>query len=469
MKHGRGPGNNLSDELLYFGLAERIKSRILSGEYGPGTALPSMRELNRLHGVSLTTIGRAFEILRTQGLVEKGASSRQGYRVASQIPATAPTKGECAELTPTQPGFGPASTQPPARSRRTGVSDTSEPGRQRVTIREVATKAGVSCTTVSYVVNGKSGGGIRISEETRRRVRQAIAELKYRPSQAARTLRTNRSNLIALMVPFVDTPFGSATAASIQKAAARLGLNLAVFSSYDDIDREKELVEGLAEQGVEGLVAQTNQLLKEDLSQLVDRGISTVILGNAPMHDTSDNVMIDEYQASWDVTEELVRLGHRRIALVTGSEGTWYGKLRRKGYLHALKHYGIEPDRRFMGEADSNDPEDGGRWVETFLGLKERPTAAFVANDYIAAHALLYAVDRGIRVPEDLSIVGFDNLPISTLVRPRLSTVDKQVPAMCEMAVDLLFDRLEHNRNGPSRHRFLDYSIIRRESVKALT
>ena len=449
----------MEDGILYQNFSEKIKYKILSGEFAPGQFLPSFRKLNTQYGLSLTTIAKAFRILVKEGLVERGPTTRHGYRVVKYIP----TLQTASDTTDTE-----KSLQPPKRSSKvTNRSQDADSGASlhRATLRDVANLAGVSCTTVSYVINGKSGGGIRISEETRKKVRQAIIQLRYRPNQAARTLRTNRSNIIALMVPYVDTPFGSTTIAAIQKAAEEHGFNLMVLASHDDLDREKMLIEGILKLGVEGLIAQTNNLLTKDLEYLVSAGVSAVILGNAPMHDKTDNVMIDEYQASWDVTADLIKRGHKRIALVSGSEGTWYGKLRRKGYFHALQHFSIPIYPNYAIEVDSFDSEEGARCMEKILNLSPRPSAAFIANDFIAVHAIIYAIDNGIRIPEDLSVVGFDDVPLARIVRPQLSTVNKQIEKMCEIAVALLKDRIETSKNRPAKHVFLEHSIVHRQSV----
>ncbi|MFQ3578639.1 MAG: GntR family transcriptional regulator [Bacteroidales bacterium] len=449
----------MEDGLLYQNFCEKIKYKILSGEYPPGKFMPSFRKLHAQYGLSLTTIARAFKILVEEGLIERGPHTRHGFKVVKNIPALQEKLQSEARVMVSPP-----------KNRKQKVTikvnnHNSDMPLHRVTCRDVANLAGVSCTTVSYVINGKTGGGIRISDETRKKVRQAIAQLNYRPNMAARTLRTNRSNIIALMVPYVDTPFGSTSLAAVQKSAEDHGLNLMVFASHDDVNKEKSLIMEMLKLGVEGFIAQTNNLLSKDIDFLVNAGVAVVILGNAPMHERADNVMIDEYQASWDVTAYLLKLGHKRIALVTGSEGTWYGKLRRKGYFHALQHFSIPVNPNYAIEVDSFDVEEGSRCIKKILDLNPRPTAAFIANDFIAVHGILYAIDKGIRIPEDLSIVGFDDVSLAKVIRPQLTTVNKQIEKMCKTAVSLLKERIETNKHREARHVFLDYSIVERHSV----
>lgn len=155
------------------------------------------------------------------------------------------------------------------------------------------------------------------------------------------------------------------------------------FKKGENFDR------GDVKTGFEGFITQTNNLLNKDLDFFINEGVSVVIHGNPPMNEKVYNITFDEYQASWDVKAYLVKLGHKRIALVSGSEGIWYGKLRRKEYFHAFQHFSVPMDPDSTIEVDSFDPEEGDRCMKKILAANPRPTIAFIVNDYIAIHALL--------------------------------------------------------------------------------
>ena len=153
---------------------------------------------------------------------------------------------------------------------------------KRSTSQDVADLAGVSITTVSYVVNNKTGGNVRISEATRERVMEVVNKLNYRPMSAARSLRTKRTNLLALMIPYIETPFHPLFISAIQREAEKADLDIFIFGTRDDLRREKEFINVLIARNVDGVIIQSHMLQTEDIDQLVQAGIAVVISGNSP-------------------------------------------------------------------------------------------------------------------------------------------------------------------------------------------
>ena len=337
--------------------------------------------------------------------------------------------------------------------------------RKRPTIKDVAEQAGVSRTTVSYVINNKTGGNIRISDATRERVWEAAKALKYRPISAARTLRTRRSNLLALMVPYIETPFNPLFAAAVQREAEKSNLGVIIYAPRDDLRREEGFVDDCISRGVDGFVAQTYRLSEDDIGRLVEAGIAVVIHGITPTHPFADNVVFDEVRAVEEVIAYLIDKGHRRIGTIAGPQDRWPGRLRKEGYVNALRAHGIPIADELICEVDSFRRGSGVPGIQRLLALPEPPTAVFASNDVHAVDALLFALDAGLSVPGDLAIVGFDDTPEATTVRPRLTTIHKDTEWLGTTAVQMVVERIASQDPIPSRRKVLDLEIMVRESA----
>jgi DNA-binding LacI/PurR family transcriptional regulator len=337
--------------------------------------------------------------------------------------------------------------------------------KKRPTSQDVADLAGVSVTTVSFVINEKSGGNVRISEETRRRVWEAVKVLNYRPSSAARSLRTRRSGLLALVLPQLRTHYHPLLAAAVQHAAQEKGFDIIIYTTQNDVQREEALLSTVLSRGVDGAIIHSLQQSSDYIETLVEAGISVVIHGNSPTHPFADNVMIDEVKAVEEIVSHLIKSGHVRVATIAGPGATYVGKLRKEGYLNALRAHDIPVADELIFEADSWTPGAGTQGLHKLLGLSEPPTAVFAASDPMAAEALLVALDTGLSVPEDVAIAGIDDTPEATMVRPRLTTVHKDVNLMGATATQLLMERIESGDLLPARQIILSHRIVRRESA----
>ena len=336
---------------------------------------------------------------------------------------------------------------------------------KRPTSKDVADLAGVSRTTVSYVINEKTGGSIRISDETRKKVQDAVKALNYQPIIAARTLRTNRSNLLALMVPHIETPFHPLLAAAIQSEIEDSSFDLIVYGTRDDYQHEKAFLDSLLRRGVDGVIMQTFQLNEDEIDSLVTNGIAVVVLGESPTHPYIDNVVLDEAQAVEEVITYLIDKGYRRIGTIAGPEGTWCGRVRKEGYVRALEARGISIEEELIVEADFFDGESAGQAMQRLLSLPEPPDAVFVASDLMAVKALNSALDLGLSVPEDLAIVGFNDIPLAVMTRPRLTTIRKDVDQISAAAIKLLLERINSEAQIRARQIVLDHKIVYRESA----
>ncbi len=337
--------------------------------------------------------------------------------------------------------------------------------RKRPTTRDVAELAGVSITTVSFVINNKTDGNVKISEATRQRVLNAVEELNYRPSSAAQSLRTRRSNMLALMIPQIEAPFHPRFASAVQREGEKNNLDVFIYSTRDQLDREQEFIQVLISRGVDGVIIQSYQLTSDDIDELVNAGIAVVITGDSPTHPLADNVMFDETKAAQEMVEYLISKGHRRIGTLAGPESTWGGRLRKQGYLAALQAHNLPIADELIQEADFYYQEAAAPAMEKLLALPDPPTALFCANDFLAANALLFALDAGLSVPDDIAIAGFDNTRQAIMTRPKLTTVNKDINLLAPACLEMLVERINSQKPIPARQKFLDYEIIYRESA----
>ena len=335
---------------------------------------------------------------------------------------------------------------------------------KRPTSEDVAKLAGVSRTTVSYVINNYSGN-IKISKETQDKVWEAVKTLGYKPIRAARQLRTNKSNLLALMIPHIETPFHPLLASVIQQEAEENGYDVFIVNTRDEPMREKRFLDNLVSRGVDGIILQSYQVSTEDIEEVVKFGIGVVVIGNRPIHPLADNVLFDEEKAVADITQYLINKGHQRIGIIAGPQTTWAGELRMKGYAQALNERGIELDDDLIFEADFYDGESSYAAIDKYLALSDPPTAILAANDLLAIHSILRLQDLGHSVPGDFAVVGFNDTPEAKFIRPMLTTVRKDFKALGAKAVELIVDRLPDANSTPGRQVKLDYEIIQRDSA----
>ncbi len=308
---------------------------------------------------------------------------------------------------------------------------TSPPPRDSATIVNVAREAGVSIKTVSRVVNAEAG----VHEETRARVAEVIQRLNYRPKLSARSLKSGRSFLIGLF--YYERQ--SAYAANLQRGAARAcreaGYHLVVESLEDsapDLDRQVERT--LCALRPDGVIL-TPSLCDDPRVLRALQAQATPVVRLSPCVDEGPVVRIHEMQAAQEVVQHLLALGHRRIGFLRGPTDQIASAWRLQGYESALAAAGL----RSAWQADGDFTfESGLRAAERLAALRRRPTAVFAANDDMALGLLAGVEARGLRVPQDLSLVGFDDTPSATRVWPTLSTVRQPLEAMAVAAVQAL-------------------------------
>jgi LacI family transcriptional regulator, galactose operon repressor len=313
--------------------------------------------------------------------------------------------------------------------------------RARATITDVASEAGVHPSTVSRVLTGHAGTTIRPA--TRQRVLAAADRLGYRPSALARSLRLQRTLTLGMLVPDITNPFFSSIIKGAEDAVRQRGYNLILCNSEDEPEREATYLRVLRERQVDGLLIASSQMADDTIAALREEAFPFVLLNRATTSLEDLAVVVDNHAASVDVVARLAALGHRRIGHIAGPQNTTTGVDRWEGYRAGVRAYGLVDEPELVVEADAFSVEAGHRALGIMLAGSARPTAVFAANDLIAIGMLQRLREVGARVPGDLSIVGFNDIPLAGLLEPALTTV--RVPQL-EMGVagaHLLIDRLE--------------------------
>jgi len=330
---------------------------------------------------------------------------------------------------------------------------------QRMTIRHIAELAGVSIATVSRVLNGRGD----VSDETRGLVTRVIRENGYTANRSARGLSAGRTGLIGILVPLVYPAYFSAILAGAAEALSERDLQIVLSPTGHEHDREVSVLDrlhGLTDGALIILPEETS----EELERLLDSGYRFVVLDPLmPLDERIPSVSAAHTSGADQAMRHLLELGHRRIAQISGPRGWLATEDRRRGYRAALAAAGVLPDPALEVRAE---PEivPGREAAEHLLDLPEPPTAIFAFNDNIAIGAIQAARARGLRVPDDLSIVGFDDVEHATIVTPALTTVRQPLAEMGRTAVSLLTRLLERQR-FETLHIELATRLVVREST----
>src|ERR687888_1499957 len=279
----------------------------------------------------------------------------------------------------------------------------------RARLKDVAERAGVSIKTVSNVVNGY----LHVRADTRDRVERAIRELQYRPNLSARSLRAARSGVVALALPELDVPYFAELARHIVAAAETRGWTVLIDQTEGSRERERIVVDGIRRELIDGLIFSPLALTASDLAERSD-ATPMVLLGERIGGDdlVADHVVVDNVAAARTAVTHLVDLGRRRIAAI-GAQRIASGvtaRLRLRGYRAALRKAGLPQDPSLVRQADAYHRADGAAAMAALLELPEPPDAVFCFNDLLALGALRTLLQRGVRVPEDVALVGFDDI-----------------------------------------------------------
>ncbi len=330
---------------------------------------------------------------------------------------------------------------------------------RRVTIRDVAERAGVSVATVSKVINGRYG----VAVETTQRVQRAIDDLGYEASLAAQSLRNHRTNVIGVLVADFE-PFSSEVLKGAADAIRGTGFELVVYSAGgrvgEHVGWERRYLSRLSGTLIDGAILVTPTVTD------VSYGAPIVAIDPHTGPSEMPTVDSDNWHGACLGVSHLLELGHRRIGMITGRPDLQSAQLRENGYRDALTAAGLPIDERLI-QLGAFDPDVARDAAHRLLTMADPPTAIFAANDLSAITAMEAAAALRLRVPDDLSLVGFDNVPESALASPPLTTVEQPIRQMGQRAMELLV-RLIREEPVEVNHIRLATRLVQRQSTRAL-
>jgi len=336
----------------------------------------------------------------------------------------------------------------------------------RIGIRQVAAEAGVSMTTVSHVLNEVPHAQVR--EETRQRVVEVAERLGYRPNRMARSLRTRRTGTIGLISDSIaTTPYAGQMILGAQRAAQERGYTLVLFNTEDDPEVEERELQALLEYQVDGILYAKMYHRVVAVPSVLD-GVPLVLLDAESPDSSAPSVVPDEVAGGRTATDELLGLGHRRIGFLTNVDDVPATRGRLQGYQEALAAAGLDFDPDLV-VADESETWGGYRAARQLLAREDRPTALFAYNDRMAMGAFRAAAELGLRIPEDLSVVGFDDQELITLgLFPELTSVALPHFDMGYWAGETLIDLLEEPGSDVPPPLLMPCPISRRSSTAEL-
>lgn len=326
-----------------------------------------------------------------------------------------------------------------------------------LTIKEVAKEANVSVATVSRVINNN----VPVSSKARIKVENAIKKMNYEPNMLGRNLRRSENRFILALLPNISNPFYAAIIKGVEDTAMSQGYNVILCQTDAEPEREKSYLNLLKQKLADGVI-NLDPILDEDF--LMKIGEKYPIIQCCEYSENLDitYVSIDNKAAAYKATNHLIDIGHKNIALINSNEKYVYARQRKEGYIKALIDSNIKPNDKWIVNVDL-DFESAQSAVEYLLALDEKPDAIFAVSDILAIGALKAIAEARLRVPEDIAVVGFDNIPYAKIVTPALTTVNQPMYTIGTKACKMLIHKLRKDKDVSNE--ILDVQLIIREST----
>lgn len=339
--------------------------------------------------------------------------------------------------------------------------------RRRPTQLDVARAANVSQAVVSYVLNDIRT--VSILPETRQRVHEAIAELGYVPNTAARSLRSRKTHTIAVIIPDITNPYYPEFVRGVQDVARAGGYDVLAFNTDGDRKIEHSALDAARRGRVDGMIVTPFYLTLDDYLPLLEEGTPITQLSELADADVRPDIPLDAVSVSGSdaakaVVTYLIERGHTRIGMISGQLATPPREARVRGYQQALAEHGLSPEAVLIKGGDFSEA-GGYEAMHELVMLEQRPTAVFAANDLMAMGALLACRELGIRVPEEIALAGFDDIPAARLVHPALTTLNQHAHATGRRCAEMLLSRLDGSYSGATRRETLGFQLVPRASA----
>ncbi|MBE7176450.1 MAG: LacI family DNA-binding transcriptional regulator [Mucilaginibacter polytrichastri] len=312
--------------------------------------------------------------------------------------------------------------------------------KKRLSIVDIAQRVGVSTTTVSFILNGKAKEK-RISDSLTKKVLDLIEEVEYKPNHLAQSLRTGKTNIICLIVEDISNPFFANVARLIEENAYQKGYKIVYCSTDNDVEKTRELIRVFSQRQVDGYIITAPQGIESDLKALIDNKIPLILFDRYLSDIDSDYVIIDNYQSTYQAIQHLITNGYKRIAFLSVNSDQNQMLERQAGYDAAIKNAGLE-NTVFKIEYRQEAPVEDLKKI-----LRENPEidALFFATNYLAIHGLEAINALGLRIPEDLGIVAFDDHDIFRIYKPGITTIAQPIEEISYNLINSLLAQLDNS------------------------
>lgn len=328
-------------------------------------------------------------------------------------------------------------------------------------IKDVALRAQVSITTVSHVINRTRF----VSDKVRAEVETAVRELGYVPSAVARSLKSNTTRTIGMLIPNCTNPYFAEIVRSVEDHCFEAGYTLILCNTDDDPHRQGVYLQVLSEKRIDGMIIISTGQDEDLLRLLKGLPIPTVLLDRDIDEVNCDLVQNAHMQGAQMATQYLVDLGHRRIACLAGPDDLTPSTQRIEGWREALAHNGLTDESAHLLWHSDFSSQGGYATMQTILAQPQRPTAVFVGNDLMGMGALSAAHEAGIRVPQDMSLIGFDDIELAHFTSPALTTIAQPKDRIGVAAVDMLLERIQGGRVEARKVLFQPELIVRHSTA----
>lgn len=332
------------------------------------------------------------------------------------------------------------------------------------TLKEVAKYAKVSITTVSRVMNEAD----KVNPETRERVQRAMRKLNYQPSRVAQRLRTSKgqSKLLGLIIPDIQNQFYSSIVRGVEDVAYGKDYALILCNSDENPSKERFYLDVLQSESVDGVILPPIHQYSKVVEGLVESGVPIVCVDRKLVRESVDTVVINNEKGGYLAVSHLIELGHQRIAILSSSSQFSSFEERQKGYEGALLESGIEIDPELIRECDPRSTENAFQFTRELLDLANPPTAIFATNNLMTLGSLEAIHDKNLSIPDDVSIVGFDDMPWARAISPPLTLIKQPGYEMGRRAAELMFQRLEDPKREPVQITMEPSLIVRKSTGK---
>lgn len=331
------------------------------------------------------------------------------------------------------------------------------------TIKDVAKMAGVSTTTVSHVINKTRF----VAKETEQQVLQAIKNLNYSPSAVARSLKVNTTKSIGMIVTTCETPYFAEIIHSVEELCYRQGYSLFLCNTQNDPEKIKNHLDMLAKKRVDGLLVMCAEYTQNSLDLLAAfKDLPMVVMDWGPFNENTDLIQDNSFSGGYIATKYLIDNGHKDIAIISGELTKTTAITRYQGFEKAMQEANLAINPNWIMEGFF-EPEDGYECMNKILVQDKLPTAVFCCNDIMALGAISAIGEKGLKVPDDISIIGYDNIHASRFFSPPLTTIHQSKSRLALQAINLLFKRISE-KSGEHEIIELYPELVIRKSVKSI-